>query len=649
MTTEIKHIRKLDKLTSNQIAAGEVIERPCSVVKELVENSIDAGATKIVVEITGGGLTKIKITDNGHGILRDDLPLAVESHATSKLITIEDLNNLNTLGFRGEALASIASVASVKIKTRTTDESAGSVLFKKGADEKPVVTGAASAVGCEITVEDLFFNTPARLKFMKSPSYEGGLIHDVLIQMCLGYPSIDFVFINENKKIIDTVGINTVSDLIGEFYGADAINALCEVKGEASTADITGYITAPPYSRGTRKAIHVFINGRRISIKDIQWSIDKAFEFLLPRGRFPVAILNIKMPGDLLDVNVHPGKLEVRINDKGLYSSLTHLLKLAISGGQTMPDADKLGGIAGTKVDHRTYEAPKLFSDNTENNQVRNWKEIYSFTAEQERSLDNILMDNEAEKECTGYCDNCEMSSSFNDELLSKSPAATKEQYGCDVHNRELLKIAQQVNPEDFIFGPDIKYKVIGQLHETFILAEVDAGLLILDQHVVHERIIYEQLIEKEQERRLKAKKAQMLAIPVRVNLTLSEEDILIKNIMKLNDLGIILERFGQREYLIRSTPAGEKPMDENMFKDLLFQISENASNVESEDIRNRLLVMMSCKAAVKANTPLTTEEMVSLLEGLKKTTNPMTCPHGRPIMYLLAFNKMLRAFGRVL
>lgn len=691
MKEEAKQIRihRLDNLTANQIAAGEVIERPVSVVKELIENSIDAGSTRIKVEIREGGLEQIRITDNGRGIYSEDLPLAVERHATSKLNRIQDLDNLRTLGFRGEALASIASIAALEIVTRRAEDARGSRLFVQGEEQEPVIGAAGCPEGTRITVERMFFNTPARLKFMKTPGYEGGLIHDLLIQMALGYPEIEFCLENQGKKILDTAGINSVPDLIELFYGKDARGALAAAMAPVSESRLSGYITAPPYSRGTRKGIHVFVNGRRISIKDMQWSIERAFEFLLPRGRFPVAVLQFQIPGHLLDVNVHPGKLEVRINDKGLFSSLTRVLKQAISGGQLMPDAGVLGGACGggngdgagensekgrmsgdlvnrTSVSNefsgKAAGRQQSFGCQPTGMRTRDWEVLYNFPAQGEKEIGALLEEPEspaarsgaeagpdlqrAGEGCRGI-DQCLFEKI--EHLDDKSPEETKNKWGVAVHTETLRQMARAAEPEDFFFGPEISFSIIGQLHDTFILAEVDSGLLVVDQHVAHERILYERLTAKEETLELGVKAAQMLALPVSVTLTSMEEEILVKNIMTLNDMGLILERFGPREYVIRSLPAGQRSLAPDMFKDLLAQLAEAGGRVEAQEARQRLLVMMSCKQAVKANTRLSEEEMLALLTGLQKTSHPMTCPHGRPIMYLLPFNRLLRAFGRSL
>ena len=349
--SENRRIERLDNTTANQIAAGEVIERPVSVVKELVENAIDAGSDRIRIEIEDGGLSLIRITDNGRGMIEADLPLAIERHATSKLRSIGDLNSLDTLGFRGEALASIASVSVLDIETRRRGEISGSRLLSGEDRAEPVIEKTGCPEGTRISVERLFYNTPARLKFMGSAGYEAGLIHDLVIQMALGYPAVGFRLENRQKVLVDTYDINRIEDLIELFYGGEARRALIAVKASVSTGVVSGYVTAAPYSRGTRKGYHIFVNNRRVLIRDLQWNIDRAYEYMLPRGRFPVCVLSFNLPGHLIDVNVHPGKLEVRINDADFKPAITRVLQEALSGGQVTPE---LADAAAVASQHRS-------------------------------------------------------------------------------------------------------------------------------------------------------------------------------------------------------------------------------------------------------------------------------------------------------
>lgn len=627
-------IQRLDSVTANQIAAGEVIERPVSVVKELVENALDAGSTRILVDIREGGLGQISITDNGRGIVPAELPLALERHATSKLRVIQDLDSLETLGFRGEALASIASVSSLTLTSRHITQTTGCSIKVKGEVSQPVIQSVGCPVGTRVVVEDLFFNTPARLKFLKTVGHEGGLIHELMIQMALGYPHVDFKLDAQGKTLLDTSGISDAEDLIELFYGKAARIALAPVHGQVSHAEVTGFLTAPPFSKGTRKSIHLFINGRRIVSKEIQWAIERSYEFLLPRGRFPIAVLRFTLSGTLLDVNVHPAKLEVRINDPQLYSNLTHLIRSAISGGQSMPDFSHFGQIAGSS---QKSELDKPYEQSFGEISPHWFKEAPTVADQHSLEPYKTLP---AEKPVGPWSPSLNAHGDFQPVTL---PAGSG--VGPAAHTAALKAFAgSTVNPEDFIFDEKIRFQVIGQLHNTFILAETAAGLLMIDQHVAHERIIYERLMAEHEHAAIPA---QMLLTPMTLRLTEAEEEVLIRNIMALSDMGLIIERFGPREYILRSAPTGQTDISEAFFKDFLEQLAERPSSLHPVDARQSLLIMMSCKSAIKANQPLTLQEMETLLVQLQKTRHPMTCPHGRPILYIMPYHRLLRAFGR--
>ena len=701
-------IERLGSVTVNQIAAGEVVERPVSIVKELVENALDAGGDRIKISIQDGGLSLIRVTDNGSGIDSRDLPLAVERHATSKLRRIEDLEDLSTLGFRGEALASVSSVAEMEIVTRRAGDISGYRLRISGDERKPVIEKTGCPEGTQVTVERLFYNTPARLKFMRTGGYEAGLIHDLVIQMALGYPRVGFVLENHGKLVLDTNELNRAEDLIELFYGKEARRSLVAVNGTASKAAVTGWITAPPFSRGTRKGYHVFINGRWVSVNDYRWSIERAFEYTLPKGRFPVCVLYLRIPGDLLDVNVHPGKLEVRVNDPGMNSGLTSALRFAISGGQVTPelpyndtynsardsaspdssppvnstpdsstpsgytrDSSTLSGFTrdssppnGFTPDSSPYDSsspgvshnaryPRTGDDGrafSGKNPVQRWESLFDLSALGEQALDSLLNDNAGEIPAQpgetfaspdGRLSDVSHTAKAISDIQAKSQTA--EGWGVRGHNAALRSMVVESGRQDFVFTDAIDFAVIGQLHNTFILAQTNEGLLIADQHVVHERILYENLLEKSAENT----PAQMLIKPVRVDLSTGEEENLIQNIIALSDSGLIFERFGPRQYLLRSEPVGYS-VDETMVRELLETLDKSGEGDRTTSAKQTLMILSACKAAVKANTALTIGEMTALLDGLRRTKYPMTCPHGRPIMYLLPYRRLIQVFGRL-
>jgi len=551
-------------------------------------------------------------------------------------------------------------VASLEIESRKRGENAGNRLRIAGEGAAPDIGKAGCPEGTQITVEHLFFNTPARLKFMKSAAYENGLIHDLMIQLALGYPEIDFRLENKGKALMDTRGVSRAEDLVELFYGREARQALVPVSAPVSRGRLSGWVTAPPFARGTRKGYHVFLNGRRISVKDMQWPIEKAFDYLLPRGRFPLLLLHFRLPGELLDVNVHPGKLEVRINDPELNPSITRVLRAALSGGGLLPDAGSLG-ISPGESKEPVGTAQKLWDTATERagsggsaharpsdgrsrteglHREQDWASLFQIAKRGEGELDRLIRAGGVEEESKHPYEL--PPDSVLVEPLEKTKNLLREQWGVESHNKSLRALAGDQRAEDFAFGPHTAFTILAQLHNTFILAQTGAGLLVADQHVAHERIIYETLMAKAEDKR----PAQMLVQPVYLNLTSAEEEALVRNILLLDDLGLVLERFGARQYVLRSEPAGQS-MDQAMFVELLESLGEGSGAGRLDAAREALYVMSACKGAVKANTPLSAQEMQSLLLGLQRTMHPMTCPHGRPILYLLPYRRLLQAFGR--
>lgn len=608
MPREIHH---LDNLTANQIAAGEVIERPVSVVKELIENAIDSECHKIDIRIEAGGLELIQIRDDGKGMSPEDLPLSIERHATSKLKIIDDLDHLETLGFRGEALASIASVSKMTLISRGSFESKGYRMKIEGEKviEPLSVTGAPT--GTTIIVEALFFNTPARLKFMKSSGYEAGLIHELVIQMALGYPHIDFRLENEQKCVVDTAGISRTEDLIELFYGKEARSHLLIAEEAIDQGRVQAFFTAPPFSRGSRKGIHLFINGRRVKAKELQWAIERSFEYLLPKGRFPVGVFSLIVPGNHLDVNVHPGKLEVRLNDPRLPSNLTHWLRKILSGGQKMPE-DLIGQGSSAEICSSEYQKPF-------------WQIHEKPSALQTQyTFETMTLDK---------------AFSFSG---STSELSLGEFVPSKTDNEYLPNLSNELH--NFHFGPNLSFRVLGQLNQTFILAETKVGLMIVDQHVAHERVLYEALCKEHPTDEITG---QMLLAPITMELNAYEEALVVKHILTLGELGLTLERFGPRVYLLRSVPSGQDNMTPDAFKDLLQELEEHGGTNNLKKAKEALLIMMSCKGAVKAHQSLTLTEMETLMHQLQQTEHPMTCPHGRPIIHLVSYERLLRAFGR--
>lgn len=636
------NIHLLDELTANQIAAGEVIERPVSVVKELVENSLDAGAGKIVVEIRQGGLSLLKVTDNGCGISPENLSLAVKRHATSKISTITDLNELQTLGFRGEALASIISVAKVEILTREAQADSGVKLTVAG-DKEMEIEPIGTQVGTTIVVADLFFNTPARKKFLRSEGYESGLIHEVLTKFSLSHPQVSFRLTRDGKEILNTAGINTHPDLLEHYYGHEVKEALVKVSGELPGGRIFGYVTLPTYHRRNRKGINFFINQRRIYSKELLQALENAYEDTLPKGQFPLGVLHLQLDPATIDVNVHPSKLEVRLRNPLLANEMSFLLKNLLIKNKKIPQyfLETVPIIPEAVSEAKLKEPIEVKTKDTEPRDIES-KDIEPSDTE---FKDTVSRDIEYGKTtsvemklaCTEkkLRDVKPVQGVFKEFYSGSSPQKTEE-----ASSLKSLVDAEQESQLDSVW----KVKVIGQLAQTFILAESEEGLYLIDQHIAHERVIYERLLEKAATGTIES---QVLLQPVTLPLSFLEEEAVLKYILPLVDLGIILEHFGPRSYLLRAIPSGigEEPQD--YFYSLLEHLESSKGKTEVSDLKKEFLIHSSCKMAIKANTRLTFQEMEQLLTDLSKTKNYLTCPHGRPIIYKITYQEILKAFHR--
>lgn len=614
----------LDDLTANQIAAGEVIERPASVVKELVENSLDAGAENIEVEIKEGGLGLIRIKDDGCGMSEEDALLAIKRHATSKLRLIHDLESLTSLGFRGEALPSIVSVARVEIITRESSGEHGTRLVVEGNSIKTVEPAGAPR-GTAIIVRDLFFNTPARRKFLRSEGYEGGLIHELMNQFALSHPAVSFRLLLQGKEVLNTAGINKLEDLLQLFHGSGIKDSLVSIEGPVSQGQVQGYLTLPTYQRVNRKGTHFFVNGRKVLSRELLNAVEDAYENSLPRGRFPLAVLHINLPPHLLDVNVHPNKLEIKIRDQHFQSQLRVMVQETLCRKKIIPHYILEQSVSGTDLilepqTGRNYSPSKPLAAQEV------WREFFSWGRE---SGDGSLLEtapiNMPGKE--------PVSLSQSEEAFSPSFSSTP---GHDKPSEPEPQAIQTSLP---------RLQVIGQMSATFILAEGEEGLYIIDQHVAHERILFEEL---EKKAALGPLSAQALLIPLTLELSNLEEEILLEHILPLTELGIVLEHFGPRCYLIRAVPAGVEGDAKDFVLSLLHSLENQAKNITPADVRREFLITASCKGAVKARQKLSWQEMDRLIRDLGTTINPLTCPHGRPVIYKITHHQLLRAFRRV-
>ncbi|WP_102346861.1 DNA mismatch repair endonuclease MutL [Bacillus sp. Marseille-P3661] len=631
-------IIQLEDHLSNKIAAGEVIERPASVVKELVENSIDANSTRIEVHVKEAGLSEIRIVDNGDGIEIDDCLLAFERHATSKIKNENDLFRIRTLGFRGEALPSIASVSELELKTCTGKGAGTFVHLNGGKLEGHQATN--SRKGTDITVKNLFFNTPARLKYMKTIHTELGNITDYLNRISLAHPEISFQLTHNGKRLFFTSGNGDVRQVIASIYGLSIAKQMVPIKFQTIDYEINGWIARPEITRASRNYISTIINGRYIKNYALSKAIQAGYHTLLPIGRFPIVYINITMDPLLVDVNVHPSKLEVRLSKEMELSELiTEGIRKTFRQERLIPEVKKqektqkpISDQQQLVFEHRLTELadqPKqnkqsLFALDTDEKQyeVEESTDVDMFETVQpyiEKHSVVQVIDNPPEKQNDSHLENA-----FIDD------------------NEIVESVEQPLKAEERI--PPLY--PIGQMHGTYILAQNDRGLFIVDQHAAQERIKYEFFREKVGE--IEPEVQEML-LPLTLEYTKNECLIIEEHMNVLEEVGIFLESFGSQSYIVRSHPQWFPNGSEQEIIEEIIQQVINKKKISIKELREEAAIMMSCKASIKANRHLRNDEIFTLLETLRTTTDPFTCPHGRPIIVHFSTYEMEKLFKRVM
>lgn len=606
---------------ANKIAAGEVVERPASVVKELVENSIDAGSTWIKIELHEAGLEQIKITDDGEGMVEEDVERAFLRHATSKIRNESDLFHVHTLGFRGEALASIASVSRLTIRTSQGD-AAGTYLSLEGG----IVTdrGKSDArKGTEITVSDLFYNTPARLKYMKTIHTELGHITDLLNRLALSHPEVRFEATHNGKSLFKTPGTGDLLQVIAQIYGMGVARKMLPIKGETLDFKISGFIAKPEITRASRNYISILLNGRYIKSIPLNQAIIRGYHTLLPIGRSPVAVLAIEMDPYLVDVNVHPTKLEARFSkDKELFTLVEQLIQDTFRQTRLIPE-----------IEQKPVEKPRPSIQHTMD--FDRSATLLKETIEPTNKLDNYP--------------------AYQPEVKQESMV---EQDGKHHHNQEKEERFDSEPEEVTTPTPVVQEEVIpseervptmypiGQLHGTYILAQNENGFYMIDQHAAQERIKYEFFKKKLGNT---TNEVQELLIPLTFEFS-KQESIFIEHYRdELENVGLFFEDFGNQTYIIRSYPNWfPKGFEEEVIREMIEQIMDD-ERINIESIREEAAILMSCKRSIKANHHLNHDDMFRLLEDLRKTTDPFTCPHGRPIIIHFSTYELEKMFKRVM
>ena len=646
----------LDDATINKIAAGEVVDRPSSIVKELIENSIDAGATKVTIEIKNGGISYIKITDNGYGFASDDVELAFERHATSKIRKEEDLLHIKSMGFRGEALASIAAISKVTLTSKNINESIG-VRAIVEAGNILSVEKCGTPQGTIIEVRDVFYNVPARYKFLKKDFTEAGYIEDVVTRIALANPKVSFKLISNGKIILSTLGKGKINDTIYDVFGRDIYNNLIDVDYEYESMRVTGVIGQPCISRSTRSQQFTYINSRYIKDKIISSAIDRACLQKYAIGKFAFVVLNLDINPKHVDVNVHPSKLEVKFDDEGaVFEAVYHSIKNALE-----QDAIKNSpfSIIKNEVKEANYEKT---SSNEEQIKVKydnltgdfNVKSIV--TKEPEKKEEKIFKPYVAEENQENIY-KIAFNSSSNDEENVPTDRNTAIEENLEEIKTEVGKIDSFDNILEEKESPKLEnikevsqtkepiyYKYVGQVFDTYIIIQIGEKMYIIDQHAAHERLLYEQIKANYFS---KNSNSQILLLPILVELTQKEMDAVNENHEILKNVGFEFESFGDRTIKISGVPNIGYDLDyKGVFLDTIDEIL-GANKTYRESKEDRFIATLACKAAVKGNMNLSYKEQIALLDDMVKLDNPFNCPHGRPTAFEISKYEIERRFLR--
>ena len=624
-------INLLNQETIDKIAAGEVIERPSSVVKELVENAIDAGSTAITVEIKEGGISFIRITDNGCGIAQDEVSLAFLRHSTSKIKSAEDLLCVRSLGFRGEALSSIAAIARVELITKTAEALTGTRYQIEGSREISVEEIGAPD-GTTFLVRDLFFNTPARRKFLKTPQTEGTYISDMLEKLALSHPDISFKYINNNQTRLHTSGNGNRKDLIYHIYGRDIAASLMEVQYEGEYFSMSGYIGKPVINRGNRNYENYFINGRYIKSVLLSKAIEEAYKSFLMQHQYPFTVLYFRFPGDSLDVNVHPTKMELRFeNNQEIYKELCEAIYEVLSHKELIPDVPIVEA-KNEKKPLPVYKEP--IPEPFEKRRINQIRSTQTYQPMPERKTPV------KEENISYVCSE------------TVQPKRTENPAKPDVSEQEIEETTQvtleSVSPEFLTKDARKKHRIIGQLFQTYWLIEYEDKLYIIDQHAAHEKVNFERLMRRLSREQSEASPSQMLAPPIILTLSGKEEAALLQYMDSFRRMGYEIESFGAGSYAIRAVPLelyANEP--DALLREILDEILDSRMSGTPAAILYKI-ASMSCKAAVKGNMQLSAEEAKALIDELLSLDNPYHCPHGRPTMVVLSKQEMERKFKRI-
>lgn len=677
-------IAVLDQQTIDKIAAGEVVERPASVVKELVENAIDAGATQITVEIKEGGIGYIRITDNGSGMEKDDIPVAFLRHSTSKIRSADDLLGVSSLGFRGEALSSISAVAMVELITKTKENELGSRCCIEGGVQKSLEEIGAPD-GTTFIIRNLFYNTPARKKFLKSEMSEASAIHELMTHLAMSHPEVGFKVLIGGQMRIQTSGNGNLKDVIYHLYGRDVAMRLIEVDREEGPLHVRGFLGKPEISRGNRNYENYFVNGRYVKSKIIAKGIEDGYKTFMMQHRYPFVCLDIHMDGKMLDVNVHPTKMELRFSNQNLvYDLLERMTKDALSGRELIPEVtldepkkqvvmpekapQQVPPVQTLREPESTYQVQKPAAVPTASVE----RTIPSYQKpEQKVPLEKMWTTPEPQKETVKPQDkNLEY---FMEQMRKRVEERYKApEASAPTEQRETTETAQSTVPEQSATVPEtpveekppqkpeqldlfdgkllskeaaVHHVIIGQLFDTYWLVQFGEKLYIIDQHAAHEKVLYERLMKDLRNRTFQS---QMLSPPIVLNLSMQEEELFLKYRSCFTEMGFEIEEFGEKAYAVRAVPANLPGVARReILMELLDSLSDITGSGNSESLMDKV-ASMSCKAAVKGNHQMSAMEAKALIDELLSLENPYNCPHGRPTIISMSKYELEKKFKRI-
>ena len=641
-------IQLLDQKTIDNIAAGEVIERPASVVKELVENAVDAKANAVTVEIKDGGMTLIRVTDNGIGIPKDQVKTAFLRHATSKIRSVEDLLSVSSLGFRGEALSSISAVAQVELVTKTAESFSG-VSYKIYGGEEEAFDDIGAPDGTTFLVKNLFYNTPARRKFLKSATTEAGYVEQMMVHIALSHPEISFKFIHNNKNKIYTSGKGKVKDIIYHIYGRDVAGALIPLEAQNEDVKVTGFVAKPYVSRGNRNYESYFINGRYIKSSIIYKAIEEGYRTFTMKHRYPFVCLDFKIDQELLDVNVHPTKMEIRFrNGREIYELVVDAVRAALLQKDLVQDVLRETPKKKELPKTKEVKKPEPFEVNRRKEEVQKVDQ-QGQGVQQQVEKQRQAVQQQIEKPSHPVKKTLTASESSKN---TKKPTYAGLNYNTQKkefpqYKTDELSSNQMTLREDPVFSVQARpdRKILGQLFKTYWLIEYEDQLFIMDQHAAHEKVNYERLMKNFKEKEIYS---QRLEPPMVVTVSMTEAEALTRYKDAFAGLGFTIESFGGNEYCIREVPANLYGIGErDLFMELLDAVSQENGTLDTEVIASKIATM-ACKMSIKGNQRVSLMEVEHLLDELMKLENPYQCPHGRPTIIKMSKYEIDKKFKRI-